>query len=286
MTTEETLYIRILVWAYNKQEAGFRWDELQKEFNLSLEQNQWVLKVFCSSIQANDNLIDHLGYSKQQNGDMFVITAKGTSAAIEYLNLKEAERSSKRANKIALAAIAIGIIVGIAQIVVQISLTSSLVKDRSVKKQDMVELVLTKNGCTWDNPKMMDNAAFDNCEMEVADELEKEQNQKFEKYINLLNNFPKDDLHIPNQPYGIEPAIQAITNWYNKISNYVESRCMTEIQTKSGVSGFNGLKASCEISLYQSNIDFLNDRIKSFQDHSTNIEKLIRSGVISDKTMY
>ena len=32
MRTEETLYIKILIWAYKKQEAGFKWEELQKEF--------------------------------------------------------------------------------------------------------------------------------------------------------------------------------------------------------------------------------------------------------------
>ena len=49
-----------------------------------------------------------------------MITAKGTSAAVDYLNLKEAEKSGKRATYIAITAIIIGVLVGITQIVVQL----------------------------------------------------------------------------------------------------------------------------------------------------------------------
>ena len=118
------------------------------------------------------------------------------------------------------------------------------------------------------------------------DKLKREQEEKFREYINLLKNYPNDDLHLINAPYFVEAAIQSITNWHNKISDYVESRCMAEIQTKSGSSGFDGLKADCEISIYQSNIDFLNDRIKSFQEYSANIENLIETGVINKDTTY
>lgn len=120
MKTEETLYIQILIWAYRKQDAGFRWEELKTKFNLTPEQDQWALKVFRSNMPASDNLIDHLIYNTQRDEHLFFITSKGTSAAIDYLNLKEAERSGKRAEKIALAAIVIGIIVGIVQILVQV----------------------------------------------------------------------------------------------------------------------------------------------------------------------
>lgn len=100
MKTEETLYIKILKWAYEKQETGFSWKDLEDEFKLSPAQFQWVQKVFRSNVPASENLIDHLSYNEKDNEHLFVITAKGTSAAIEYLNLKEVERSGRRADNI------------------------------------------------------------------------------------------------------------------------------------------------------------------------------------------
>ncbi len=118
MKIEDTLYIKILIWIYKKQEAGFNWEDLKKEFQLNSAQEQWVLKVFRSNMPASENLIDHLSYNEKDNEHLYVITAKGTSAAIDYLNLKEAEKSSKRAEKIAKVAIGIGIVVGVFEIII------------------------------------------------------------------------------------------------------------------------------------------------------------------------
>jgi len=120
MKTEDTLYIKILIWAYKKQEAGFSWEDLKKNFQLNSAQEQWVLKIFRSNLPASDNLIDHLSYNEQKNSHLFVITSKGTSAAIEYLNLMEAKISSRRAEKIALVAIIIGATVGVFQIIISL----------------------------------------------------------------------------------------------------------------------------------------------------------------------
>ncbi len=120
MKTEDTLYIKILIWTYQRQEAGFSWGDLKQEFGLSPAQEQWVQKIFRSNLPASDNLIDHLSYSGQKDSHLFVITSKGTSAAIEYLNLMEAKRNSERAEKIALVAISIGATVGVFQIIVSL----------------------------------------------------------------------------------------------------------------------------------------------------------------------
>ena len=118
MKTEDTLYIKILVWAYRKQEAGFTWGDLEKEFNLNKAQLNWVQKVFRSNMPASENLIDHLSYNEKANEHLFVITSKGTSIAVQYLGLKEAEESGRRAEKIAHVAIIVGIIVGTLQIII------------------------------------------------------------------------------------------------------------------------------------------------------------------------
>jgi len=115
---EESPYIKILIWAYNKQETGFTWDDLEKEFRLTESQKLWVQKIFRSNMPASENLIDHLSYDDKSDSHLFMITAKGTSAAVDYLSLEEAKSSSRRAEKIALVAIIIGVIVGAIQILV------------------------------------------------------------------------------------------------------------------------------------------------------------------------
>ena len=117
MKTKKSLYIKILIWAYKKQEIGFSMKELKEKFNLNSRQEQWVLNVFRSNMPSSENLIDHLNYSGTNNEHFFVITSKGMSAAIAYLSLEEAKKSSKRAEIIAWFAIGIGIVVGIFQII-------------------------------------------------------------------------------------------------------------------------------------------------------------------------
>jgi hypothetical protein len=114
----ETLYIRILEWAYRKQEDGFTWAELSKQFKLTKKQEDWVQRTFRSNMSAAENLIDHLSYADKDDSHFYVITPKGISEAINYLNLKEAEEGGKRAERIAVVAIIVGVIVGVVQIVI------------------------------------------------------------------------------------------------------------------------------------------------------------------------
>jgi hypothetical protein len=117
---QDTLYLKILVWAYYRQENGFTWKDLKDEFNLTHEQEQWVQKIFRSNLPASENLIDHLSYNQEKDSHNFVITAKGTSAAVDYLNLLEAQKCGFRAERIAIIAIITGVIVGIVQIIISI----------------------------------------------------------------------------------------------------------------------------------------------------------------------
>jgi hypothetical protein len=83
MKKQNTLYIDILNWANGRQEKGFTWGDLKNEFNLTEEQLQWVQKIFRSNMPAGENLIDHLSYNSETNAHSYVITAKGTSAAVQ-----------------------------------------------------------------------------------------------------------------------------------------------------------------------------------------------------------
>ena len=105
--SKESLYIKILVWAFNRHEDGFIEEDLFNELNLSAEQKEWYLKTFRPSHIASDNLIGNLEYINDQH--IFTLTAKGTSAAIAYLELQEAKRTAKKANYLAVVSIFIAV---------------------------------------------------------------------------------------------------------------------------------------------------------------------------------
>ena len=114
MESEETLYIKILVWAYYQGEDGFTWKEMIEKFNLSDTQSSWATEVFR---KYGDELFSNAPYKPEHT---YIVTTNGSSIVIDYLNLKEAENNGKRAEKIAVSAIIIGIIVGISQIITSI----------------------------------------------------------------------------------------------------------------------------------------------------------------------
>ena len=110
--TESNRFIEILEWAYEKQEAGFLEEDLIKKFDLRPEKIKWYLMVFKPN-QPGDRMIEYV-----EGEHIYAITAKGISTVIGYRKLKEAEKSGKLATRIAIVAIVIGIIVGVAQIVI------------------------------------------------------------------------------------------------------------------------------------------------------------------------
>ncbi len=109
---EESLYVQILRWTYERQNEGFTEEELLINFKLNNKDGRgWYTKVF----RDRTVLIDPINYS-----DKWTLTSEGMSAAVNYLNLKEAEESGKHARIIAFWSIGIGIAVGVIQIILQI----------------------------------------------------------------------------------------------------------------------------------------------------------------------
>ena len=93
MRTEESLYIKILEWAYNKGEDGFKWDDLKSEFTLTQPQEHWVIETF----RNKKEIIGLLPYKIIGNNYVYGLTAEGISEAINYLALQEARKSSRNA---------------------------------------------------------------------------------------------------------------------------------------------------------------------------------------------
>lgn len=96
MKTEDSHFIKILEWAYEKQEAGFFEEDLIKKFILTPEEMKWYLRIFKPD-QPSDRMIEHIEYLDVENKHRYAITAKGISTVIGYRGLKEAEKSGKRA---------------------------------------------------------------------------------------------------------------------------------------------------------------------------------------------
>ena len=112
---DKNLYLEILEWAYNNSVDGFTEDKLLKNFNLiGVEKQQWYEKMFRNSGHGNVVLIDH--FFVRENISYWALSPKGMSEAIYYLNLKEAQKTGKRSELIALFAIGVSVISMIFQI--------------------------------------------------------------------------------------------------------------------------------------------------------------------------
>ena len=135
---ERDLYTRILVWAYEKGNNGFTEEELKERFNLSKNNNElfsWYIRMFghrtvtdysrfpesLMAQRSRNALTEHLTHRTE--GEYWGLTQKGYEAVINLLLLQDAKNSAEDANKLAQWAIWIGIIVGLAQIVVNIITT-------------------------------------------------------------------------------------------------------------------------------------------------------------------
>ncbi|HYD93226.1 MAG TPA: hypothetical protein VEB18_02090 [Candidatus Paceibacterota bacterium] len=89
-------------------------DELKAAMNVDGSEWEWLKWMFTEGLNGEAPLI-HYRHMPSQKYTYF-LTASGTAATIDYLELKEAQRSGSRATLIAFIAIAISIIVGAAQI--------------------------------------------------------------------------------------------------------------------------------------------------------------------------
>lgn len=121
MKTEESLYVKIITWAYEKSATGFTDQELLDKFSLKEgngEQYKMYVKIFRNGTIDNPSLIDQ--YKYEDNKHYFCLSERGMAAAIDYLDLKEARESSKEAKTLAMWSIWIAILVGLAQVVLAI----------------------------------------------------------------------------------------------------------------------------------------------------------------------
>ena len=94
-----TLYIKILLWANNKQESGFTWDEMKNNFKLDSSQENWIRKIFLTASDSDRKFFEHLKNDDSviPNVHYYSLNEKGIMAAINYRGLEHAEKNSEHA---------------------------------------------------------------------------------------------------------------------------------------------------------------------------------------------
>lgn len=118
--TEESLYIKVLIWAYDRKQKPFTIEDLFEELEIEDPiKKKWVYEMFLIG-PVNSYPLFH-GYMNAENKMLYLLSDKGMSATVSYLSLKESQGNSRRAERIALWALGITSMVGIIQIVIAIN---------------------------------------------------------------------------------------------------------------------------------------------------------------------
>ncbi len=94
--TEQDLYIKVLLWAYEKQETGFIWKEMKEHFSLTPLQEGWIRKVFLTASDQDRKFFEILRNDEtvSPNQYYYSLNEKGITAAINHKALASAEKNS------------------------------------------------------------------------------------------------------------------------------------------------------------------------------------------------
>lgn len=113
------LYIEILTWAFDRQE-GFTEEELNEKFELrkTPQRWSWYQMIFIEGRPENPALFKHFGENK--NKRLWSLSSRGMSAAVDYVELKEARESSMKAVRLARYSFLLAAAVGTAQILIML----------------------------------------------------------------------------------------------------------------------------------------------------------------------
>lgn len=118
--SENSLYMQVLIWAYENDR--FTQEELWRAIGISTgRERQWVIDNFFYGLNGGGRPLIQV-VPTEGSGDRCGLSERGVAAAIDYLELKEARRGSRRATIIAVISITIGIIVGFIQILIQLNI--------------------------------------------------------------------------------------------------------------------------------------------------------------------
>lgn len=112
---KEDLYIRVLLWAHDKQESGFSWEEMKKHFCLNDSQESWVRKIFLTASDTDRKFFEILknDESSVPNVYYYALNEKGLTAAVDYLKQRESARETRLALVVGIFAVGVAIWTGV-----------------------------------------------------------------------------------------------------------------------------------------------------------------------------
>ena len=89
-------FTQILLWSFSKRDRGFSWAELQRHFDLTDSESEWIQHVFLTGNDSDRKYIEHLRYVDEgtRNEHIYTLNEKGTSAALSYLEQKATRQMS------------------------------------------------------------------------------------------------------------------------------------------------------------------------------------------------
>lgn len=155
------LYTEILRWAYPKKINGFSEKELFEKFGLGQDESlkNWYLSTFRGG-RHNDDCIIGIFPDLKNNTHYFSLTAKGLSAAIDFLSLEEARENSIKSNKHSTRAFYVSVIslaIGVVAVGFQIQSNALTREDIELSASPVLNISLDKR----DIPKKTNEANED-----------------------------------------------------------------------------------------------------------------------------
>ncbi len=146
---KDSIYVKALLWGYKKQHTGFTKAEMKVALNISETEWSWVDWVFTNALNGDAPLFWYGSFNKNKNGDTdhtrYYITVVGMSAAVDYLELKEAQRGGRNAMTIAIISILVSIVVGVIQIYIEIKASRNQKDFNEISaKNEVIDSVKTK----------------------------------------------------------------------------------------------------------------------------------------------
>lgn len=135
---QKSIYVVALLWAYEKQHEGFTKEEMKTALNLSDDEWVWVHWMFFNGLNGEAPLIWSISREFLPPGrnphEAYYLSAQGIAAAVDYLELKEAQKSGENANKHALFAIGLNVIaLFVAVVAAYLQIQSNTLSNKSLQ---------------------------------------------------------------------------------------------------------------------------------------------------------
>lgn len=116
---ETDLYIKVLKYAKNNPN-GITLNDIREKFDLNGKETEVVKKQLCTSHGGSPPPLITETTQPNQRGEgrekLYILSFNGTMRLLEYEELEQARKSSRRALYVAIAALLTSILVGIFQI--------------------------------------------------------------------------------------------------------------------------------------------------------------------------